>query len=321
MTNTKQFENRVAVITGGSRGIGKAVATALVEQGAKVVLGDVLEAEGEATAQEFNSKANAKVAAFIRTDVTKYKDNVAMFKLAETEFGGVDIAFLNAGIGQSDPLFGPIDDDADERIMDINTTAVMKGTKVALIHMAKRGGGTIVNTASFYGVYPEAFPCSYVASKHAVVGWTRSLYMLHKACNVRVNAVCPYYAGKESKREGNVIDVLIISALETDIIKFSPELGEQFPQLKLISKLPRVNVETVVKAVLTLMEDETRNAQVLLALPGDIIRPHQFTESLPEADTPEALQARKEYEEAYPELIKARLAASVEAYDKQYGSN
>ncbi|KAJ8663293.1 hypothetical protein O0I10_000532 [Lichtheimia ornata] len=298
MTNTKQFENRVAVITGGSRGIGKAVATALVEQGAKVVLGDVLQAEGEATAQELNTKANAKVAAFIRTDATKYKDNAAMFKLAEKEFGGVDIAFLNAGIGQSNPLFAPFDDEADERIMDINTTAVMKGTKIALVHMAKRGGGTIVNTASFYGIYPEA----YVASKHAVVGWTRSLYMLPKVCNVRVNAVCPYYA-------------------DTDIIKFSPELAEQYPQLKLISKLPRVNVDTVVKAVLTLMEDETRNAQVLFALPGDVIRPHEFTESLPEADTPEARKARKEYEEAYPEFLKAQLAASIEAYDQEYGSN
>ncbi|KAI7882020.1 NAD(P)-binding protein [Lichtheimia hyalospora FSU 10163] len=302
MTNPQQFENRVAVITGGSRGIGKAVAAALVEQGAKVVLGDVLEAEGQATAQELNTKANAKVAAFIRTDVTKYKDNVALFMLAEKEFGGVDIAFLNAGVSQAEPLFSPMDDEADERIMDINTTAVMKGTKVALIHMAKRGGGTIVNTASFYGIYPDAFVSSYVASKHAVIGYTRSLYMLPKVCNVRVNAVCPYYA-------------------ETDIIKFPKEKAEQFPQLKLISKIPRVSVDTVIKAVLTLMGDETRNAQVLFALPGDVIRPHIFPESLPEADTPEARQATKEYEEAYPEFLKARLAEAIKTYDQQYGSD
>lgn len=267
-----------------------------------MVLGDVLEAEGQTTAQELNSKANAKVAAFIRTDVSKYKDNVALFKLAEKEFGGVDIAFLNAGIGQGDPLFSPFDDEADERIMDINATSIIKGTKVALIHMAKRGGGTIVNTSSFYGIYPEAFTNSYVASKHAVIGWTRSLYMLQKVCNVRVNAVCPYYA-------------------ETDIIKFSPERIEQFPQVKLISKLPRVSVDVVVKAVLTLMGDETRNAQVLLALPGDVIRPHTFNDSLPEAETPEALQGIKEYEQAYPEFLKARLAEAIETYDKEYGSD
>lgn len=73
--------------------------------------------------------------------------------------------------------------------------------------------------------------------------------------------MCPYYAGKGSNcRKEIIIHVLIISALlDTDIIKFSPELAEQYPQLKLISKLPRVNVDTVVKAVLTLMEDETRN--------------------------------------------------------------
>lgn len=88
---TKSLDGKVAVLTGASRNIGKAVAVELVSRGAKVVIGDILDKQGEETVQELNNSAGSKVAAYIHTDVTKYDDNVALFKLAEKEFGGVDV--------------------------------------------------------------------------------------------------------------------------------------------------------------------------------------------------------------------------------------
>lgn len=99
-------------------------------------------------------RAGEKVAAFIHADVTKYSDNVALFRVAESEFGGVDFALLNAGIGAgANSMFTPLDDALEERMININTTAVIKGTKVALLHMAKRGGGAIVHLASVAGFF------------------------------------------------------------------------------------------------------------------------------------------------------------------------
>lgn len=89
---TFDINNRVAVVTGASRGIGKAVSKALVEQGACVVIGDLLDKEGLQTVQELNSSRNEKVAAFIHTDVTVYKDVIALFRFAESVFGGVDVS-------------------------------------------------------------------------------------------------------------------------------------------------------------------------------------------------------------------------------------
>ncbi|KAI8877428.1 NAD(P)-binding protein [Backusella circina FSU 941] len=180
---------KVAVLTGASRGLGKAIADKLIENGAKVVIGDILEKEGNETVAEYNEKAGSKVAAFIRTDVTKYQDNIALFKLAEKEFGGVDIALLNAGIiNNSDSMFTPLDDELEERMININTTAVIKGTKVALLHMAKRGGGVVLHLASVAGLVSAPELSSYNASKFGVVGYTRSFGLMPTICNVRVNA-------------------------------------------------------------------------------------------------------------------------------------
>ena len=90
------FSGKVAVVTGGSRGLGKAVAQALIERGSKVVIGDVLDEAGQETVNELNKQAgdNVKAAVYIHTDVSLYKDVIALFKLAESEFGGVDVSGL-----------------------------------------------------------------------------------------------------------------------------------------------------------------------------------------------------------------------------------
>ena len=90
------FNGKVAVVTGGSRGLGKAVAKTLVERGSKVVIGDILDEAGQETVDELNNLAggSAKAAVYIHTDVSLYKDVIALFKLAESEFGGVDVSVL-----------------------------------------------------------------------------------------------------------------------------------------------------------------------------------------------------------------------------------
>ncbi|KAI7881908.1 NAD(P)-binding protein [Lichtheimia hyalospora FSU 10163] len=196
-------QSQVAVITGGSRGIGHAIASALIKRNINVVIGDLLDKEGQAVVDAFNKEANKTVAAYKHTDVTKYKDLLGLFELAENMFGGVDIAILNAGTTQGfNMLMEPMDvvaninsiqDDADMFIHQVNVGGVTKGNKVALKFMHKRGGGTIINTASMAGISAMSGLDNYVATKHAVVGWTRSLAYLNNACNVRVNAICPYW--------------------------------------------------------------------------------------------------------------------------------
>ncbi|ORZ01140.1 hypothetical protein BCR43DRAFT_486444 [Syncephalastrum racemosum] len=298
MTESSEFSGKVAVITGGSRGIGKAVAAALVARGAHVVIGDVLDEEGEATAEELNKQSGSKVASFLRTDVTTYKDLVALFELAEKEFGGVDIAFLNAGISGvgSDP-FSPLDDEMDELIVNVNLMGVIKGTKVAIRHMAKRGGGTIVNTASFYGFCTTDSVSSYAATKHAVIGYTRSFKTLPQVCNVRVNAVCPYYC-------------------DTDIIGMTKEIPEdQLPPMgTLVKKLPRVTLQTVVAAVLRLIQDKSLNAQALLALPGDAIQAVGLPLELDVEKAPEVIQAYKDYERTIVPYHRTQLQDALHAH-------
>ncbi|KAI8146448.1 hypothetical protein BJV82DRAFT_387155 [Fennellomyces sp. T-0311] len=244
------FSDKVAVITGGVRNIGKAVAHALVERGTRVVIGDILSVEGQETVREFNERAGKKVAAFQYTDVTKYKDMMALFDLAEAEFGGVDIAFLNAGIPVSqDILLDPFDDANDEKLIKVNILGVIKGTKVAAMHLAKRGGGVIVNTASTLGIEPLDYSGVYNASKAAVINWSRSFSSLPDVCNVRINAVCPH-------------------AIDTVFLETFPSLHKDLGALE---RNQIADIKTVVRAALLLMEDQDRNGQVLQALPDDVI--------------------------------------------------
>ncbi|KAG0175554.1 3-alpha-(or 20-beta)-hydroxysteroid dehydrogenase [Apophysomyces sp. BC1034] len=137
--------SKVAVITGGSRGIGRAVAEALIKRGDMVVIGDMLDKEGQALVDRFNEEAQRKVSAYVHTDVTKYADLKRLFAVAASDFGGVDIAVLNAGIASNgNALFTPMDDDREMDIFNVNIGGIVRGTKVALMHMIKRGGGVIL---------------------------------------------------------------------------------------------------------------------------------------------------------------------------------
>ncbi|KAI8344600.1 hypothetical protein BC941DRAFT_464812 [Chlamydoabsidia padenii] len=200
--DTELMSNRVAVVTGGCKGIGLAVATALIAREVKVVIGDIVVEKGQSIVSKFNQMAGTEIAVFQYCDVRKYDDLKELFQLAETSFGGVDIAIMSVSTGSclDGILQGPLEDEAERFIHDVNVGGVIKGNKVALMHMVKRGGGCIINTACITGVVGGVSMSSYVATKHAIVGWTQNLEQL-SVMNIRVNAVCPYWIGAKGHKQ------------------------------------------------------------------------------------------------------------------------
>lgn len=179
---------KVAVVSGGGSGIGQATVLALVEQGANVVVADIVEDAGRQTVDLAAMKNGTAV--FARCDVTKTEDLARTFAFAMERFGALHITFNNAGIGGED-LFA---DDPGKwaRIIDVNLTAVIDATRIAVREMKQTGqGGVIINTASLIGLWPMASAPVYGAAKAGVVNFSRSLAYLAEEFNIRVNTICP----------------------------------------------------------------------------------------------------------------------------------
>jgi NAD(P)-dependent dehydrogenase (short-subunit alcohol dehydrogenase family) len=184
-----QFVGKVALITGGNAGIGRATATEFAKQGAKVVVSGRREKEGHDVIAEI--KALGGEAIFVKTDVSKASDVKAMIEQTLAKFGRLDFAFNNAGIEQ---LLTPLPDQSEEsydQIMDINVKGVWLSLKYEIPAMLKTGGGAIVNNSSISGLIGVPQISIYVASKHAVNGITKSVALEYAPQNVRVNAVAP----------------------------------------------------------------------------------------------------------------------------------
>ena len=183
-----EIGGKVAVVSGGASGIGRAAVLALVERGAKVVVADVDEDGGCQTVAMVGAVGG--IAMFRRCDVTKTEDTGSAFDGAVEHFGRFDIAFNNAGIGGED-LFA--DDPGDwTRIVAIDLTAVIDATRLAVRKMRRAGtAGVIVNTASLIGLWPMPSAPVYAAAKAGVVNFSRSLAYLAGESNIRVNAICP----------------------------------------------------------------------------------------------------------------------------------
>ena len=184
-----RLENKVALITGGGSGIGKASCLLFAREGAKVVVVDLKGAD--ATADEI--RANGGEARAFSADVSKAKECEAMVKFAEDQFGALHIAFNNAGIfDAADESVTNTSEDVWDRVIDINLKGVFLGCKYEIPALLRAGGGSIINTASFVAVMGAAVPqIAYTASKGGVLAMTREIAVEFARQDIRANSLCP----------------------------------------------------------------------------------------------------------------------------------
>lgn len=184
------LKNKVAVITGGTRGIGFAVAEAFLRNGARVaVLGSRRETVDKAL-EKLTAENPAWEVMGLYPDLTDYAAVEAAFAEVKANFGGIDILVNNAGVSAREPIeaYNP---EAFKSIMDLNVTAVFNGCKAAVPYMKEAGGGSIINTSSMVAKFGQPSGVGYPASKFAVNGMTVSLARELGKYNIRVNAVAP----------------------------------------------------------------------------------------------------------------------------------
>ena len=176
-----------ALVTGGASGFGREVARQLVRRGDKVVLVDVDDAGGQAVADELG-------ATYLHCDVSDFDEVLATTEAAEQALGGLDLAFLNAGISTACGVADDFDVTAYRRAMGINLDGVVFGVHAAIPALRRAGGGSIVATASMAGLTGTPFDPVYGANKHAVVGLVRALGPALAPQGITVNAFCPGFA-------------------------------------------------------------------------------------------------------------------------------
>lgn len=186
-----EYQDKVALVTGGGSGIGAAIARELAAGGARVVVADLNIGHAQAVADEIAGKGGT--AAVHEIDVTDAAAVEAMVAFTEQQFGGLDWAVNNAGIGGEANLVGDYSIEGWHKVISVNLGSVFYCTRYEIAAMLRRGGGSIVNMASILGTNGFATAAAYVAAKHGVVGLTKTAAVEYSARGIRVNAVGPAF--------------------------------------------------------------------------------------------------------------------------------
>jgi NAD(P)-dependent dehydrogenase (short-subunit alcohol dehydrogenase family) len=235
-----KLEGKVALITGGGSGIGRATSLLFAHEGAKVAIADWVEGNGQAVAAEIKQSGGAAIA--IKTDVAKAADAERMVRETITQFGRLDILYNNAGIGESKVLHLMTEEEWD-RTLDIDLKGVFLGCKYALPELMKHGGA-ILSTASVAGLEGIRRMGSYCAAKAGVILLTKSMAMDYAEYGIRVHCICPGGIGTP--------------LFETGYDKLTPERKERalnaFKALHLMNRIGQP--EEIAKTALFLCSDD-----------------------------------------------------------------
>lgn len=185
----KDLRDKVAIVTGGGGGIGRAASLRLAEEGAKLVIVDLNQGEGEETLRLVKEKGTDAI--FVQADVSKSEDVRNYVQEALRHFSRVDVLFNNAGIDGQVCLTADYNEDVYDQVIAVNQRGIFLGLKYVIPVMVGQKSGSIINNSSIAGIVGFANMIAYVASKHAIMGITRVAAAEYGEIGIRVNAICP----------------------------------------------------------------------------------------------------------------------------------